>query len=130
MKDDSGIFGSSWRGGVRDLRASLIPTSRVGGVQRDGDGDDRYGGGVHRGDEDDGNGDGGGVPLDGRDVESPAREGPLNIFMILISPAPSRGTGGGEVALLLSQSFIFIIMIMIIIIISPAQSRDTGCLHN
>ena len=52
--------------------------------------------------------------------------------MILISPAPSRGTGGGEVALLLSQSFIFIIMIMImiIIIISPAQSRDTGCLHN
>ena len=39
MKDDSGIFGSSWRGGVRDLRASLIPTSRVGGVHRDGDGD-------------------------------------------------------------------------------------------
>ena len=69
LKDDSGIFGSSWRGGVRDLRASLIPTSRVGGVHRDGDGDgdDRYGGGFHRGDEDDGNGDDGGVPLDGRD---------------------------------------------------------------
>ena len=58
----------------------------MGGVHRDGDGDgdDRYGGGVHRGDENDGNGDGGGVPLDGRDVESPAREGSFNIFIIII----------------------------------------------